>query len=121
MSKKIIITNVFSLNMLNPSNWDCSDSNNNTLGIMSVSLKETLHMLNYSDAVIESAVGHKDTAAVFSSVLGREVACNRSNVLLDDLDSVLLVGQYTGPRLPEGAMELPEGAIITWWCVGIPE
>jgi len=63
-----------------------------------------------------SAVGHESTAAVFSAVLGREVPANRVTVELGP-DDVLLVGQYHGPRLDEGATELPEGATIEWWLV----
>ena len=65
-----------------------------------------------------SAVGHADTAAVFSSVLGVEIPCNRVTVALKDGD-VALVGQYSGPRLPEGATTLPEGAAIKWVVVGV--
>lgn len=67
-------------------------------------------------AEIESAVGHADTAAVFSAVLGREVAVNRVSVKVEK-DTRLLIGQYIGPRLPEGATQLPEGAVIEWWMV----
>jgi hypothetical protein len=66
----------------------------------------------------QSAVGHADTAAVFSSVLGKTVEMNRANVSLTAGDSVL-VGQYSGPRLPEGATQLPEGATIKWLVVTI--
>ena len=65
-----------------------------------------------------SAVGHADTAAVFSSVLGVEIPCNRATVALKEGD-VALVGQYSGPRLPEGATGLPEGAAIKWVVVGV--
>ena len=65
-----------------------------------------------------SAVGHADTAAVFAHVLGVPVACNRATVALKDGD-VALVGQYSGPRLPEGATTLPEGATIKWVVVGV--
>ena len=65
-----------------------------------------------------SAVGHADTAAVFSSVLGVEIPCNRATVALKDGD-VALVGQYSGPRLAEGATGLPEGATIKWLVVGV--
>ena len=65
-----------------------------------------------------SAVGHADTAAVFSHVLGVEIPCNRATVALKDGD-VALVGQYSGPRLPEGATSLPEGAAIKWLVVGV--
>ena len=65
-----------------------------------------------------SAVGHADTAAVFSSVLGVTVPCNRATVTLKDGD-LALVGQYSGPRLPEGASTLPEGATIKWMVVEV--
>ena len=65
-----------------------------------------------------SAVGHADTAAVFSSVLGVEIPCNRATVALKEGD-VALVGQYSGPRLAEGAASLPEGATIKWVVVGV--
>ena len=65
---------------------------------------------------VVSVVGHADTAAVFSTVLGRDVPYNRATIKLADGDH-LLVGQYIGPRLPEGATSLPEGATIEWWIV----
>lgn len=65
---------------------------------------------------IISAVGHADTAAVFAAVLGRPVAVNRATIKLEQ-GHCLLVGQYIGPRLPEGATTLPEGATIEWWVV----
>lgn len=61
----------------------------------------------------QSAVGHADTAKVFSSVLGLPVPEARVTVALKSGD-VALVGQYRGPRLPEGATQLPEGATIVW-------
>ena len=54
-----------------------------------------------------SIVGHPDTARLLG------VECNRQSVLLNREDE-LLVAQYIGPRLPEGATELPEGARIEW-------
>ena len=63
-----------------------------------------------------SAVGHADTAAVFSQLLGMPVPCERRTVHLRPTDCAIL-GQYTGPRLPEGATTLPEGAEIRWYLV----
>jgi hypothetical protein len=65
-----------------------------------------------------SAVGHETTAALFSRLLGRNVPVDRVNLQLRPGD-VLLVGQYTGPRLPEGATTLPEGASIRWLKVRV--
>lgn len=59
-----------------------------------------------ADAV--SAVGHADTAAVVSNILGREILVNRVSISLQPGD-VLYVAQLVGGRLPEGATSLPEG------------
>lgn len=67
---------------------------------------------------VPSGVGHPDTAAVFTSVLGMPVPMNRATVSLVPGDRVL-VGQYSGPRLPEGAVALPEGATIKWLVVSV--
>mgnify|MGYP000853274664 CR=1 FL=1 len=69
-----------------------------------------------SGATVESAVGHVDTAELFATVLGRPIQVNRVSIKLKP-GVILLVGQYIGPRLPEGATTLPEGARIEWWLV----
>jgi len=56
----------------------------------------------------ESVIGHTDTAAVVSSILGREIPANRVSISLDAGDE-LYVAQLTGGRLPEGSTTLPEG------------
>lgn len=66
----------------------------------------------------KSVVGHETTAQLFSNILGEKVEANRTSVKLEFGD-VLYVGQYTGPRLQEGATELPEGAIIQWLMVEV--
>lgn len=65
---------------------------------------------------VESAVGHADTARVMSGILGFEVKPNRVSIKLNESD-VLYVAQYTGPRLPEGATTLPEGASLEFFEV----
>lgn len=67
---------------------------------------------------VDSAVGHPSTAEIFARQLGMEVPFNRSTVSLRPGDRALL-GQYRGPRLPEGATELPEGASVEWFAVDI--
>lgn len=65
-----------------------------------------------------SAVGHADTAAVFGAVLGAPVPMNRVTAKLPS-GSWALLGQYSGPRLAEGAKALPEGAEIRWMLVTV--
>ena len=101
----MFILNAFSLNMI--------------VGDADIVVREVSRTMAASLAAhCTSAVGHADTAAVFSSVLGVEVPCNRVTVTLKEGD-VALVGQYSGPRLPEGASTLPEGATIKWLIVGV--
>jgi hypothetical protein len=46
------------------------------------------------------------------------IAFNRDNLSLAEADT-LIVAQYRGPRLPEGAITLPEGAEIVFFKVRI--
>jgi len=66
----------------------------------------------------QSAVGHADTATIFSSVLGIEIPFNRVSISLG-IGDCLIIGQYKGPRLPEGVKELPEGSRIDWVLIKI--
>lgn len=110
---KIIISNAFSLSMLDR---ETQRKSANYAVIPRPCDDPYEFLVEWDGATIESAVGHADTAAVFSSILGRPVAVNRVNVKLDQ-QTILLVGQYIGPRLPEGATTLPDGATIEWWTL----
>jgi hypothetical protein len=101
-----LLVNAFSLNMLAvlPAR----------VGVVEIDLDTARELA----PVFISAVGHETTAALFSRLLGREVNVNRVSLKLAP-DDILLVGQYSGPRLPEGATELPEGATIRWLLVHI--
>jgi hypothetical protein len=101
----MLITNAFSINMLN----DAADLRFSRITAQSAA--ELLHLENW-----RSAVGHADTARVMSAVLGVQIPANRVTVNYDGTEK-MLVGQYKGPRLPEGATKLPEGAHIEWWLV----
>ncbi|MBR3134534.1 MAG: DUF1874 domain-containing protein [Clostridia bacterium] len=70
------------------------------------------------DAV--SVIGHPDTASLLSSYLDRKVEVNRTTLTLTT-DDVLYVAQYRGPRLPEGATELPNGASLVFFEVTLME
>lgn len=67
---------------------------------------------------VASAVGHADTAAVLSDLLGFEVPMNRDFVTLDE-DTELYVAQLVGGRLPEGATTLPEGYSFKFYRVTV--
>jgi hypothetical protein len=73
-----------------------------------------------SDAVValvaQSCVGHADIASVLSVLIGVNVPVNRVSVSLQPGDQ-LVVGQYVGPRLPEGCKELPKESRIEWYVV----
>jgi len=65
---------------------------------------------------VDSYVGHSSTASVFTEQLGIEIPCIRGTATIY-VGEVALVGQYSGPRLDEGATVLPEGATIKWFLV----
>ncbi len=100
------ILNAFSLNMLGafPARFEVKE----------VGLEEARRIAEGA----ESAVGHAETAAVMGDLLGRTVLTCRATVSLGSGD-MALVGQYRGPRLPEGALHLPEGATIQWLLVTV--
>lgn len=101
----MVICNAFSLNMV-PQVCNVS--------IRTVTLEEARQLAEGAT----SAVGHADTAAVMAAELQREVTANRTNVALAP-GSQALVGQYAGPRLPEGATSLPPGASFRWVLVTV--
>lgn len=114
-SRRLFITNAFSLSMLD----DTSLWMDGRLAIRRLSENEARQLLSVCTEAgyrIVSGVGHVDTARIFSGILGTEVPMNRINIDLSGLD-LLLVGQYSGPRLPEGTTELPSGATIRWFTV----
>ncbi len=100
------IGNAFSLGML-----DCLADGRVNVECEQVSLDEARAFVAAHDPA--SCVGHEDTARLFSALLGVAVPMNRVSTSLVPGD-VLLAGQYNGPRLPEGATSLPEGARIRW-------
>lgn len=109
----MILTNAFSINMLRA---DCS-----------VSFTELGPVAAASYLVvsgIENAIGHPDTDAVVRGLIADNSSLDldqiphgqRTSVSVGKGDS-MIVAQYHGPRLPEGATSLPDGATIKWWLV----
>ena len=99
----MILSNAFSINML---------SSSASYKFSQVSLDDARELVATTRWV--SAVGHADTATLFSGLLGQHVRCNRTTV---SDPTRMLIGQYSGPRLPEACSTLPDGATITWWLV----
>jgi hypothetical protein len=123
----IYVSNAFSLSMLpewRTRPWDDGESENAEPLGASVLItpvlrpEEFLNRRQEAGNEIQSVVGHADTAALFSSILNRPIKENRMLVALMESDQ-LLVGQYMGPRLPEGCKTLPEGASISWLLVEV--
>lgn len=113
--RRLFITNAFSLAMLaGDSLW--MDDRLVIRRLADDEAKKLLAICHEAKYRLVSGVGHADTAKIFSGILGTEVPINRVSVDLSGLD-LLLVGQYSGPRLPEGTTELPEGASIRWFTV----
>ena len=109
---KLIIANAFSLNMM-----DTIYTEGITISkLLAEDVKNILQDSNF-----ESVVGHAGTAQVFSNILGMDIQTNRTTFKIDPtLNTGILVGQYSGPRLDEGATELPDGAKIQWFSVIFP-
>lgn len=87
-------------------------------GGVNVSFEEVLDLNEIKETETISAVGHPDTAAVISNLLGKEVPANRISINLQKGD-VLYVAQIIGGRLPEGCKTLPENFSMKFYKVEI--
>jgi hypothetical protein len=111
---QLYLANAFSINML--------PRENRIYEFIIISPFEAAALLYVLRDRVTNIIGHADTAAVVEQVLRAEVGAlklpepQRLTVQLAIADEVL-VAQYTGPRLPEGATQLPEGARIEFWLV----
>jgi hypothetical protein len=105
----MIITNAISLNMF------AIGALPSQLSLREISLEVARALV--ATTPFTSAVGHADTARLLSSELGVEIPMNRATITVES--GKLLVGQYVGPRLPEGASQLPESARIKWVLVEV--
>ena len=103
------IANAFSLQMI---------GNLVKEGGVNISFTEISDLNEIKESETISAVGHPDTAAVISNLLGKEVPANRININLEKGD-VLYVAQIIGGRLPEGCKTLPENFSMRFYKVEI--
>jgi len=103
------LSNAFSFNML--------ERINQRIHAVPVSAEEARAHLSYPEG-FTCAIGHADTAHVVGTDLGLELEACRIDVQLQAGD-ILVVAQYRGPRLPEGATVLPAGATIEYWVTTV--
>jgi len=105
----LVVSNAFSVNMLDETS---------TFTFVKTSKLRAREIVSKAmrEGSFKSIVGHNETAVMFGLELDVEVPCNRTTYTFRYGDA-MLIGQYSGPRLPEGATKLPEGAKIQWWTV----
>lgn len=111
-------TNAFSLNMLP------SEAYYGVLRFERVAPREAYDLLMRPDSRVVHATGHATTAVVVGNYLTRVadpghrvvIPVARVTIRLELRDRVL-VAQYVGDRLPEGATTLPAGAKIEFFLV----
>lgn len=106
----VYVTNAFSLNML-PDNCVVA-----SILVTKISPDTAREFLKGNP--FQSYLGHEDLASIASNILGVPLNVNRQTLTVQEGDAVLVV-QYRGPRLPEGATQLPEGATIEFWLVDV--
>lgn len=104
MKNNIILANAFSIQML-------TEISNGWIPVafQEISTADAKELL--ADG-FTSAIGHQDTAAVVSDLLGMDVPANRISVELKNLNDIIIIAQVMGGRLPEGATTIPEGMSI---------
>ena len=100
---KSYLTNSFSINMI--------EEQNDTTNVIFEKITP-----DQIPADAESQIGHDDMRQYLEEVLHRKVEKSRANCKLAP-DTVIYVAQYIGPRLPEGAIHLPEGAKVIFYKV----
>ena len=108
---KYIVSNAFSVNMMEAGRFHLVEF----CPITKERFIETLKEEEW-----ESSIGHQSMADLLSEMTGITIPMNRSsNKINCSQDGYILLAQYTGPRLPEGAIELPEGADIQFYVVHV--
>lgn len=106
----IILTNAFSINMLEAkASLDFQKIGNPAEVIL-------------SNRLVDNIIGHADIDRIARGLLEADGVKDipvgrRETYVLGGPLTALLVAQYRGPRLPEGATTLPEGSKIEWWLV----
>ena len=112
---RVVLVNAFSLQML-------EGDVTTTVRVIPCNLEVAREIWNSGfddpETQMVCAIGHADTARIVGDLLECTLAPKRVSIKARSTDT-LLVAQYIGPRLPEGATELPEGARIEFFEVRI--
>lgn len=105
--KKYFVS-AFSLNMVR---------DNHKTSTVTLSPEEAAQWVDANPDAVH-AIGHAGTASLVSAIIQRDARFNRDTLYAVPGDEVL-VAQYTGDRLEEGAKELPAGAVLMFRKVQI--
>lgn len=100
------LANAFSLNMLPVNSYN--------INIKEIEVIDAAILLSKN---INSYVGHADTAIILSRIFNIDIQANRTSFTFSETNNKLLVAQYSGPRLPEGTTELPEGSGFRYFLI----
>lgn len=121
----IYLTNAFALSMFE----------DNVVPIKNITtaqaVTQTLTVTDYDgynpsiwDMAEVSAIGHESTAKMVEGILnevwdhGLKVSIPTQRIKVSaKAGDTIIVAQYSGPRLPEGATQLPEGATIEFYHI----
>ena len=109
------LTNAFSLNMLSqPYKMD--------IRVSEVSDWVAAQICRRADKLV-NAIGHADTDGIIRQMLtgpyDKPLPVGERRSVSIDVGDTVIVGQYSGPRLPEGATALPGGATIKFMVVQV--
>ena len=111
---KVLLLNAFSLNMLDANKGEWAK-----IHASPVATRYAAQVLSRANRV-ENSIGHVSTAAIVATELaeyGVELHPAERRTVTLGIGQEAVVAQYVGPRLPEGATELPDGAEIRWFYV----
>lgn len=106
--RPVYLTNAFSLNMLAKLNA--------LVAVQEIGIGEARKMISeaHKNGKLTNAIGHPNTDLLARKVLELDIPAGERKTVRVHNDEYVVVCQYIGPRLEEGATELPENATLKW-------